>query len=42
LTSISRLSKGCLGNMKQLKIEFRKECWFDSGQGTNSASHVTT
>jgi hypothetical protein len=27
---------GGIGRRARLKIEFRKECWFDSGQGTTT------
>ena len=31
---------GGIGRRVRLKIEFRKECWFDSGHGTRSFSAV--
>jgi hypothetical protein len=30
---MSRCPCGGIGRRARLKIEFRKECWFDSGQG---------
>jgi hypothetical protein len=33
---------GGIGRRARLKIEFRKECWFDSGQGHQSRSHIFT
>ncbi len=29
------------GSLSPLKIEFRKECWFESGQGHHAAATLT-
>ncbi len=31
---------GGIGRRARLKIEFRKECWFDSGQGHHFKNYV--